>query len=108
MERRRYPRVNVSFPVECEILHQKDYFYTVSKDLSMGGIRILSDKFLPKGNLVKININLINHIVGLKAKVAWCNKERITERYSVGLEFLETNEGDKKVLTSFLSSVYQA
>jgi len=107
-ERRQYRRVNVSFPVECKVLHQRGYFYTVSKDLSIGGARILSDKFLPKGNLIKVNINLINRVVGLKAKVAWCNKERIAERYSAGLEFLEMDERNKETLVSFLSTVYHA
>ena len=108
MERRRYERVNISFPIEYEPLYERGYFYTVSKDLSLGGIRILTDKFIPKGNLMKININLINRVIRLKAKVCWCNKERIAERYSAGLEFLEVNEEDKKVLSAFLSKVYNA
>jgi c-di-GMP-binding flagellar brake protein YcgR len=106
MEKRRYPRVNVSFPVECNFLAKKNYFYTVSKDLSVGGVRILTNDFLPRGDFLKLHINLINKIIGLKAKVVWCNKERISERYSAGLQFVEINPANKNALGTFLNTVF--
>jgi c-di-GMP-binding flagellar brake protein YcgR len=87
----------------------KSYFYTVSKDLSAGGVKILTNEFIPKGNLLKVNINLIDDIVDLRAKVAWCNKDgRYNERYSTGLEFTEINALSKKTLTKFLNKIYNA
>jgi c-di-GMP-binding flagellar brake protein YcgR len=105
-EKRSFPRVGVSFPVECKVLSAKNYFYTVSKDLSLGGVKIVSNRFLPKDNTVKININLIDSILGLKTRVAWCNKERFSERYSTGLQFVETNEPSKKQLFQFLNRIF--
>ncbi|UCD15590.1 MAG: PilZ domain-containing protein [Candidatus Omnitrophota bacterium] len=107
-ERRSFPRVNVSFPVECNPLSQKSYFYTVSKDLSIGGVKILTNEFLSKDDNVKVKINLIDKVVGVKAKVIWCNKERISERYSAGLKFTEMNDLNKGALTQFLSKIYNS
>lgn len=107
-ERRVFPRVNISFPIECSPLSQKSYFYTVSKDLSMGGVKIITNDFLPRNDSVKVKINLIDQVVGVKAKVAWCNKERISERYSAGLEFMEINAENKKALSQLLSKVYNS
>lgn len=108
IEKRVFPRANVSFPVECSALPRRSYFYTVSKDLSMGGVKILTNEFLPKENCVKVNINLIDKVVGVKAKVIWCNKERISERYCAGLEFLEINKSNQDALLQFLSKIYNS
>ena len=54
-ERRGAERVGVSFPVECNLLTKRGYFYTVSKDLSQTGARIISNDFLAKGNPLKIS-----------------------------------------------------
>ncbi|UCC95576.1 MAG: PilZ domain-containing protein, partial [Candidatus Omnitrophota bacterium] len=86
----------------------RNYFCTVSKDLSAGGIKIFASEFLPKGNYLKVNINLIDRVVGVKTKVAWCNKERVTERYCAGLEFIEMNEENNQTISEFLSYIYNS
>jgi len=106
VEKRKYSRVKVSFPVECIVLpERKSFFYTVSKDLNLGGVRIVSEKFLPKDQEVKVNINLIDEMALIKAKVVWCSKERYSERYYAGLRFLEINEQDKTNLNNFIRKV---
>lgn len=102
-EKRKYLRSCVSFPIECSILSKHSYFYTVSKDVSAGGVRILSDDFLPKNNYLKLNINLIDKVVGAKAKVIWCSKERVSDRYYAGLEFTEIGKEGKELLNSIAS-----
>jgi len=101
-ERRKAPRVGVSFPVECNILPAKDYFYTVSKDLSVSGVKIITNDFLARNHFLKLNINLIDNVLGLKARVAWCNKERAVDRYSAGLEFVEIDEQNRQYLSSII------
>jgi len=107
-DKRKDPRVAISFPVECNMLSQREYFYTVSKDLSKGGARIIANNFLPKGNILKLNINFIEQTMGIKAEIAWCNKERIGERYQAGLKFVETNENNKRTLEAFLNQIYNS
>ncbi|MDD3296663.1 MAG: PilZ domain-containing protein [Candidatus Omnitrophica bacterium] len=104
-ERRKYPRIDVSFPVECQALPSQGYFYTVSKDLSEVGAKILTNTFIAKNNMVKLHLNLINKILDFKAKVVWCNKERVSERYTAGLEFTETDTAGKKELSNFISKI---
>jgi len=104
-EHRKFPRIGVSFPVECKNLHSQDFFYTVSKDLSLGGVRILSDNFLAKNCDMKVDINLIDRILSLKAKVAWCSAERRSERYAAGLIFTDVTESAKRGLFRFLNKV---
>ncbi|MCK9573433.1 MAG: PilZ domain-containing protein [Candidatus Omnitrophica bacterium] len=106
-ERRKHPRVDISFPVECDEMSHKNYFYTVSKDLSAGGVRIVSNKFLPKNEQIKISINLIDKMVNLNAKVAWCNEARASDNYLCGLEFIEANKSSRNEISGFLSKINQ-
>ncbi len=99
-ERRKNTRAYVSFPLECNVLPGKGYFYTVSKDLSVGGARILCNEFLVKDNQLLLNINFIDKVMDIRAKVVWCNKERTSDRYYAGVEFLELSEDSKKYLNS--------
>lgn len=108
-ERRKEQRVKVSFPVECVLLpERKRFFYTVSKDLSFSGTKILSEEFLSWGKDIKITINLINEMAELKAKVVWCNKEPYAERYYSGLKFLEINKETKRKLGNFIDKTYRS
>jgi len=105
-ERRASPRVGISFPVECKTLPSREYFYTVCKDLSMIGIKIISNDFIPKDSFLKLHVNLVDSVVELKAKLVWCNKERCSDRYSAGLQFVEVNERGKETLSLFLDKVF--
>jgi len=102
--RRKEPRIPVSFPVACKDLPaRKEYFYTVCRDLSTHGIRVITNKFIKRGDFIKVNVNLIDRVVDLKAKVMWCNKERYADRYSAGLLFVEMGEHQKRHLSQFLT-----
>ena len=106
-ERRKEPRSVISFPVACDFLPRRSYFYTVCKDLSYGGIRIITNNFIPRGHLLKINLNLIDKIIDVKAKVMWCNKERFADRYHAGLRFIEVEDTDKTYLKGFVTTTYK-
>ena len=108
-EKRQNPRVGISFPVECVSLpERKEMFYTVSKDLSLGGIKILSEDFLPTGKDLRINVNLINEMASAKAKVIWCNKEPYSDRYYAGLKFFELNKRNKTNLNHLINKINHA
>jgi len=107
-EKRKHPRVEISFPVECTFLPKRNYFFTVSKNISRGGVKIFSDEFLPKGSKVKLNLNLISTVISSTAKVAWCSKERTSQRYSAGLEIVEINNENEKELAKLVGKIYNA
>jgi c-di-GMP-binding flagellar brake protein YcgR len=102
-ERRKHQRVEISFPLECSLLPTNKYFYTVSKDLSVGGIKIIVDRFLARNNTMKVGINLVDKLVNAKARVAWCNQQGNTDRYLAGLVFVEINKDDERTIAKFLT-----
>lgn len=104
-ERRKYPRSEISFPLECKILPDNGYFYTVSKNLSLAGLKIISDQFIPKNSIVRLHVNLIDTVVDIKARVAWCSKQRACERYAAGLEFIEKTDIHETHISHFLHNI---
>jgi c-di-GMP-binding flagellar brake protein YcgR len=104
VNKRREPRLGVSLPVRCKILPKEDYFYTVSRDLSNHGAKIISDNFLSNNDMVKMSLNLINKRVDLKASVRWCNKQPVAQRYNAGLHFIEMGTKEEQDLANFLNS----
>jgi len=103
-DKRKEPRTPISFPVACDFLPQQSYFYTVCKDLSSCGIRLITNDFIPRGRLLKINLNLIDKVIDLKAKVMWCNKQRYSDRYYTGLEFADVDKTNQAYLKGFLAT----
>lgn len=107
--RRETLRVVVSFPVKCVLLpHREKFFYTVSKDLSLYGTKIISKDFLASGQEIMVYIDLIKDVVKVKTKVVCSNKASYMERYYVGLQFLEMNREDRQKLLNFLRKIHSS
>ncbi len=104
-EKRKYPRTEISFPLECKILPDAGYFYTVSKNLSLAGIKIISDQFIPKDSIVRLHVNFIDTVIDVKARVSWCSKQRVSDRYAVGLEFVEKTDIQELHVAHFLHNI---
>lgn len=104
-DKREHPRIRISFPVRCEDLTSHRPFYTVFKDISVGGIKLISEQFLAVNKFLKVEINLINSIVRGRAKIVWCNNQPYSERYLVGIKFTEMDTHTKLALSSFLSNI---
>ena len=105
-ENRKSPRARISFPLKCEVSEKTSYFNSVSKDLSNGGVRVLSEQFIAPGDTVSLNINLIEKMISARAKVVWCNESEYGQRYLFGAEFVDMSEDDKNTLRSFLSLIF--
>jgi len=104
IEKRKELRAGTTFPVSCNTLSNRNYFYTVCRDLSSEGAKIITDNFIPSGDSMQIDINLITKVINLKAKVMWCNKERYSDRYSAGLMFTELTKQARDQISNFLIS----
>ena len=107
-EKRKHQRVKISFPVRCEGLDSRKSFYTVFKDISTGGLKVISEEFIAVNKFVKFEINLINTLVRAKGKIVWCNPQAFADRYWAGIEFTEIGPGAQKVLSEFLSNITPA
>ncbi len=106
-DKRIDPRIDTAFIVKCmDLKEKKKSFYTVIKDLSTGGIKILCEDCLPLGKNFKININMIQENAEACAEVVWYYKVPTSERYCVGLKFFDVNDTNKRKLGNLINTIY--
>ena len=65
----------------------------VACDLSEGGVRIRSEKFMSLGTPLRARFQLEDkQVVTLTGKVAWVQKEPYGEYYQIGVEFQQEED----------------
>jgi len=102
MESRGSSRFWAPHTVRCEDKKSNNPFYTVIKDVSEGGIRMVAETQLAIDTELDIDINLINDRVRGTGKVKWCSEKAENGRFCVGVQFADLNEEQLAKLHSFL------
>ncbi|MDH4220988.1 MAG: PilZ domain-containing protein, partial [Candidatus Aminicenantes bacterium] len=106
-EKRREKRIKKENKLIFEVfstdrnLENKKIHYTLTKDISLGGVNIRTDTFLPVDTLVKIDLPLpkMHKIISVRGKVRWVKSLYDDEVFEVGLEFVDTPH---EVITSLI------
>ena len=106
-ERRRQPRVNARLPLQYKDIQRPIEIYsgTLSRDVSQGGIRFISNEFLSIFTrlLLEVSVPSLSRPIKAISKVAWIQKIPRSSQYNVGVQFLDMTEEDKKQLASFIA-----
>lgn len=110
-DKRREKRIKEENKLICEIiscddsLKHKKVFYTLTKDISLGGVNIRTDTFLPIDTVVKIELSVpkMQKIVCIKGRVKWTKCLYSNEVFEVGLEFVDT---PPNIITSLIGHLY--
>jgi len=95
-ERRRDPRVSEENKVVLTPLSDgndapKGTYYTLTKDISVGGMRIMTDAPLAVDTRVRVEITLAKSRIRVQAlaRVRWVKELFGKDVYETGLEFIE-------------------
>jgi c-di-GMP-binding flagellar brake protein YcgR len=105
-ERRQDPRIREENKVVLTLVPNgtapgpKHTYYSLTKDISMGGIRIMTDAPLAVDSRVNVEITLSKSRKSITAvaRVRWVKDLFGKEVYDVGLEFVEIDHDDQLVL----------
>lgn len=89
-EKRKFKRINFREPVQlCEkdLMHTRG---TLSCDLSEGGVRVVTNDFIPLDMEFIVTIPMHREgYIECPAKVVWINELRYSERFQAGIMFHE-------------------
>lgn len=92
-ERRVYPRLGIYHLAKYRLISRPQEPLVVAsvKDISGGGIRLKVDEKIPLSSVIQVYINFphISEPIPSLAKVVWIRKIHRSNRYEVGLQFLE-------------------
>ena len=106
-ERRSTPRVRAYRPVRLHAPHNPRVVETLTKDLSIGGLRCLSPMVLPVSS--EVNVELMpstgEEPISLTGKTVWFRLLPHTEQCDVGISFKEISEQNKRRLSAYLDHI---
>lgn len=94
-DERKDPRRKEELPVEIEILSENsdagnnNVLYAQIKDISAGGVKILTSVYIPLSVSVRLKITLdkLGESIGPVGKVVWGNRVENSDMYEMGIEF---------------------
>ncbi len=90
-ERRKYLRIPFSVPVKIRPLTTLKSFGNLSKNVSVGGIRFLSKKFLPVSSPIRMEVEISPKAAPVRfvARIVWIKSLYNDELFEVGAEIYE-------------------
>jgi hypothetical protein len=96
-------RISLEYLPDGQIYRSKKINFGLTEDLSLCGIKVLTDKFFPIDKVMKISLSLGRNYetIYLIGKVKW-TKSLGEEAYEVGLEVVDTFEKSMRILTGHL------
>jgi len=82
------------------------YRGTVSKNLSEGGMRFRSDRFISLACrlVVELNVPELNEPLRAVSKIAWIRKLPAGDDYEVGNQFLEMSRRDREIIQELVNA----
>jgi len=106
-ERRKFDRIESLLSTKYIAKKSQITGYSLTKDLSEGGIGLPSDGKIPNGDEVNITIALrgdAQKTIPATAKVVWSrrNSEHWKSKYSAGLQFMYISPHDKQMLLDYV------
>lgn len=110
-ERRKFPRLPFDTGVDYKLLKQEGdaFFSTASKNISVGGICIITYEPLNSGDILelKFSLPLADKFITAKGRVAWTGNLKIEGKnidavYEAGIEFISIDEKDMERIQRYV------
>ena len=104
-DKRRDARLNIDLAVSFRHKDSPQAFRSVIKHLSNRGLKLIVDNCLPKGSSLLLGLGLkeLPQILNISGRVAWVKNLGFSNRYHIGVEFLDLNKETKGVLEQYLN-----
>jgi len=102
-ENRCFPRLNFDSQLRYQFSGKSDFGNAVIDDISCGGLRFTSNRFIPASTALSLEINLLNRVLRPTARVAWSTSLGHSDRNQTGIEFTEFDALEKKYLKDFVN-----
>ena len=101
-ERRTCPRTKLRTSLRYQIRGCPDYSNAICDDISLAGIGFINNEFLSPDTLVSLEISVMSKVLRALGKIAWSQPLPHSNRFKVGVRFLEFDLADKHYLTDYI------
>lgn len=95
-------KVIIEFYPEGEDTPPKNVTYALTRDISEGGVRVLTDRYFPVGTLLKITLSLplTRQVVSVVAKVKWVENFHTSDLFEMGIAYVHEIPESLKIMMS--------
>lgn len=101
-EKRLFPRVRLKAPVYYQVRGKPEGDSTLSDDISVGGIGLTDDSFMPTQTVLGLKIYILSRIITPVGKVVWASSQPHSVKFRIGIQFMELNALEKEYLTDYI------
>ena len=102
-EKRRFPRIRLKSPIQWQIRGANELSRNaVTDDISLSGMSFTNDKFVAPDATLMLQVNVLSRILYPIAKVVWSNPMPHSDRYQVGVQFLEFDPMERRYLGDYI------
>jgi hypothetical protein len=101
-EKRISPRIRLRAPLRYHILGTREFANAVSNDISTKGLSFINNRFIAPKISLALEIQLLSRLMRATGKVAWANPLAHSDKYRLGVEFLELGKEDQVFLNDFI------
>lgn len=105
-ERRRFRRLTYKEPISFRDLLSPHETFTgaLAQDVSTGGLRMNSNRFLPKDGRVLLLLSLPGQESPMRviSRVAWTRSGPLGETHDTGLEFIGMDSRDRDAVAGYV------
>jgi c-di-GMP-binding flagellar brake protein YcgR len=103
IEKRYFPRIKLQRPLHYQIRGVPEFNNAIGDDISLGGMSLINNKFIAPQTLVTLKINILSRILSPTAKIAWSSLVPKSDRYRLGIQFLEIDLQEKRYLSEYIN-----
>lgn len=102
-EKRKFPRLVSDLLLRYQVRGTPQFGNAITKDISVGGVRFAVESYIKPLTDIMLEINILSRTVNPIARVRWTQPLAHSNRYQVGLEFIEIEPMSKNYLSDYLT-----
>lgn len=101
-ENRNFPRLDLRAPLRYQVRGNLEFNNTITNDISLGGIGFSNNEFIAPQTPVVLELNILSRNLRAIARVVWSQPLPHSDRYRLGVEFLEFDPQEKNYLQDYI------
>lgn len=102
-EKRRSPRIKLKTALRYQAIGACEFNNAICDNISIGGIGFINDRFIAPETRIALEINVSSRILYPTGRIAWSYALLHSDRYSVGVEFLEIKPKERDFLQDYVN-----
>ena len=102
-ERRESTRIRGYFPLNYRLRSVRKSRSTLTRDLSLKGLRIITFESLPVAEELMLEVSLGINVLNAKGKVMWVKQSSHGDRFYCGIKFNDLPYETEKALERYVS-----